>query len=127
MVTGAVVLLWPAYDIMIGDGGYDVTVHIASELSGIESVTCVPFGDQNQAQEAVRHLFLEAPPNSDVPFSGKPITVGIRSSSRSRNGRELSRFYEKYLVVIAKLHDGSQIGKLVEFSDGAGKVSVTLP
>jgi hypothetical protein len=127
-VALAIVCFWPAQTIIIGDGGFEVAVQVLSELDGIRSISCTPFGDQSQAEDAVRLQWTERPPDSYGPLSGKPIRVGIQSSDRTTpSGQDLSRFWEKHLVVIAVFHDGRRIAKRVEIPDGAERVSLTLP
>ena len=104
LLVGLLLAFWETSSVAIGDGGFEVDVQIACDVGKITSICCVPFWNRNDADEAVRQLFVESP---FIPFGGESIKVPIHSVTRWRpSGRTISRGYERYLVVLARLADG---------------------
>lgn len=81
-------------------------------------------GNLDDADEAVRLPWLES---DSRQFDGKPITVGIQSSTRSGPFLKTKRWYQKYLVVIAKTYQGKTLAKMIEVPDMADRVTIELP
>lgn len=117
------VFLWEfiPVQVIIWDGGFDLTVTVSSNAGPLRSVSCQAFGHRESADFAVEHLLpMEADPWSThvEPFSGKPLTVFVPLSGRkSPSGRELSRMQFRHLAVIGQLQDGRRVGKVVEIPD----------
>jgi hypothetical protein len=135
LLVVASVLAWEfiPIQVIIWDGGFDLTVNVSSTAGPLRSVSCQAFSGREEAEYVLEHL---APPESPLrstvadPFNGQPLMVNIPLSGRdSPWGRELRRFQFRHLVVIGQLKDRSPIGKLVEIPDCrvSREVSVTLP
>jgi hypothetical protein len=117
--------------VTVWDGGFDVTVRVAS-AQPLRSVSCQVFGRRAEAEEGLEHLLPEKGlwAAAADPFAGEPLTIHVPVGGRdSPSGRELSRFQSQYLVVVGQLPDGKRIGKLVEIPDCrvSRQVSVSLP
>jgi hypothetical protein len=131
LVVGAVALIaaslaWEfiPLQVMIWDGGYNLTVHVDSTAGRLEAVDCRAVTEAG-AEELLANLF---PPTTE--FAGQPVIVGVQTSGRcSPCGRELARFQSSHLVVIGQLHDGRRFGKVVVIPDGreSSEVRVSLP
>jgi hypothetical protein len=100
------------------DGGYDLTVLVASPPGTLRAVSCEAFSKREGALQS-----MESPEVSwsavAQPFSGEPLTVHVPMSGRaSPCGRELKRSQFGYLLVIGDLPDGQRVGKVVKIPDG---------
>ena len=129
------VFLWEfiPVQVVVWDGGFDLTVTVSSNAGPLRSVSCQAFGHRDSAEFAIEQLL---PTEADhwsthvEPFSGEPLTVFVPLSGRkSMCGRELSRMQFRHLAVIGQLHDGRRVGKVVVIPDSreSNTVSVSLP
>lgn len=129
------VCLWEfiPVQVIVWDGGFDLTVTVSSNAGPLRSISCQAFGHRDSADYAVEQLLpMEADHWSThvEPFSGEPLTVFVPLSGRkSPSGRELSRMQFRHLAVIGQLQDGRRVGKVVVIPDCrvSHKVSVTFP
>jgi hypothetical protein len=129
---GAVAWEFFPIPVIIGDGIFDLTVHVSSSAGPLRSVSCHACSRREDAEWIVEHLMAESPIWSTTaePFDGQPLTVPVPFTVRvSPCGRELRRSQHGYLVVLAQLNDGRRIGKRVEIPDIrlASAVTVSLP
>ena len=119
--------------VIVWDGGFDLTVTVSSNAGPLRSVSCQAFGHRDSADFAVEHLLtMQADPWSTTvePFTGAPVTVFVPLSGHvSMCGRELSRMQFRYLAVIGQLHDGRRVGKVMVIPDSrvAQTLSVSFP
>lgn len=129
------VCLWEfiPVQVMIWDGGFDLTVTVSSHAGPFRSVSCQAFGHRDSADYAVEQFLpMEADRWSTTvePFTGAPLTVFVPLSGHmSMCGRELSRMQFRHLAVIGQLQDGRRVGKVVVISDCrvSQTISVTFP
>ena len=133
LLSGAMAWVYTSMPHIIGDGSYDLTVHVSSNLGPPSAVSCEAFSRREHAEFALNDFLpSETKQHSATadPYNGQPLTVSIPVSDRtSMSGRELQRFQFRYLVVLAQMPDGRRVGKLLEIPDAgvAREVSVVLP
>lgn len=98
----------------IGDGGFNVYVTLLPADKTIESAEIATYYRKEEAEEALRGLVLE---NRQQPYDGGPIKVYIHTVARWDDSRLISRGWEKYLVVVAKLNGNRYAGAIAEVPD----------
>ena len=125
-------------------GGYQLTVRITRPADGksVHILRYVVVANRNEAEEILSLLPIpktvkaadwvaEIKPMNDSK-TGLSIAceVHVRTSGRdSMIGTNLKYFRLRFLVVVADLDDGTQVGVIAELPDAkhAGEVIVTLP
>jgi len=133
LVAGALAWEFVPIPVTVWDGGFDLTVHVASTGGPMRKVTCEAFGTRAPAEQSLEFLI---PPDSASwsatadPFVGQTLTVRVAvSGHESPMGRALSRSQFRHLVVIGEFQDGRRVGKLVDIPDVrvTREISVVLP
>src|SRR5689334_19463052 len=116
-------------------GGFELTVRVSSTPTPPRAVSCQTFNNRSVAEFVVENLLRPEPgagrwATVADPFAGEPLTVLVPVSTKSwMGGLRWRRMQFEYLVVIAVLPDGRQVGKVVDIPDGrvSREVSVEVP
>lgn len=77
LIAGALAWEFVPIQVTVWDGGFDLTVNVASTAGPVRSVSCQAYGRREHAADALEHLRLKTGGWSAVadPFDGRPLTV----------------------------------------------------
>ena len=130
-----VVLAWWATcsQLIIADGGFDLTVTVSSKSGPLRSVRCTAAGDRATAEFYVRHPggFDTSGPGAEAdPYDGRPLTIHVPISVRySAVGLVVARSQFRGLAVVGMTADGQRVAVTADIPDSrvARDVTVILP
>jgi hypothetical protein len=125
--------------VMVRDGGYDLTVHVAVPPGDPRLVQCGLYARKKDAEEGAELWLSDAIGLKHTawtkayfhdPFDDRPFEFMVPTSGRvSPMGRSIASFRFQYLVVAAELESGERIVEIVEIPHPkvTREITVTLP